>query len=68
MKYGDNDDFFKSCIWSIDDVTPATGTMLGNAKADQGDFITQKGMEKRLPLIHQRQMSMKDGLVIRNIK
>ena len=48
LKYGDNDDFFKSCIWSIDDVTPATGTMLGNAKADQGDFITHERNGKTL--------------------
>lgn len=48
LKYGDNDDFFKNCSWNIEEITPSTGTMSGNAKADQGHFITLTRSDKTL--------------------
>lgn len=48
LKYGENDDFFKNCSWRIEEITPSTGTMFGNAKADQGHFITLTRSDKTL--------------------
>ena len=45
LKFGDNDEFFKNCTWTIEDVTPASGTMLGNAKADKGEFVEKPSVD-----------------------